>query len=63
MEDWDMIDDPHNCTSFSISQDHRKLNYKIISDNIKTFVNSDASTKAKVDYCAHTRKVSLHNHI
>ena len=38
----------HNCTSNSFSQDHRKLNYKLISDSIKTLVHADASTKPKL---------------
>ncbi|KEH27110.1 transposase-like protein, putative [Medicago truncatula] len=39
---------PYNCTSSSMSQDHRKLKYKIISDNIKTLVHVVASTKSKL---------------
>jgi len=39
---------PHSCTSTLFSQDHRKLNYKLIRDNIKTLVHADASVKPKL---------------
>ena len=39
---------PHSCTSTLLSQDHRKLNYKLISQNIKTLVHADASVTPKL---------------
>lgn len=39
---------PHNCTSTLMSQDHRKLNYKLISQSIKTLVHADASVTPKL---------------
>jgi len=39
---------PHSCTSTLLSQDHRKLNYKLISQSIKTLVHADASVTPKL---------------
>jgi len=39
---------PHSWTSTLFSQDHRKLNYKLIRDSIKTLVHADASVKPKL---------------
>lgn len=59
---------PHNCTSTLMSQDHRKLNYKLISQSIKKFVHADASVtpkliiahiKEKFNYTTTYRKVWL----
>jgi len=36
---------PHNCTSSSMSQDHRKLDYNVICESIKSLVHKDASIK------------------
>ena len=47
---------PQNCILSSMSQDHHKLNYKIISDNIKTLVHAYTSTNPKL-IIAHIREI------
>jgi hypothetical protein len=36
---------PHNCASSLMSQDHRKLDYNVICESIKSLVHKDASIK------------------
>jgi len=46
---------PHSCSSTSMSQDHRKLDYNVISESIKSLMHKDASIKPSL-IIAHIRE-------
>jgi hypothetical protein len=46
---------PHNCASSLMSQDHRKLDYNVICESIKSLVHKDASIKPSM-IIAHIRE-------
>jgi hypothetical protein len=49
-----IINETHTCTSFTLSQDHSKLDSRLICDNIESLLHTDLSVKIKV-IIAHIR--------